>query len=99
VGTARGTSLPGPVYGRDVEEPDDRTLLANAAVRLALSVEELVEAIGADHDRASRRRALGVARRAEGLAAGIAAELAHADPTVYEGARSPRPTFEGSRPR
>ena len=47
--------------------------------------EQLVDTIGHDHDRASRRRALGVARRAESLAAGITAALAHADPTAYDG--------------
>ncbi len=36
------------MYGRGVDEPDDRTLLANAAVRLALTADELVMAIRRD---------------------------------------------------
>jgi hypothetical protein len=72
-----------------VDEPDDRALLVNGAVKLALTAEELVERVGRiDDDDHSRRRAIGAARRVERLAAALADELSRVDPATYNG-RSP----------
>lgn len=56
-------------YGDRVVEPDDRTLLANVGVRVALKAQELVDLLKRD-DHAARRRALGACPRIERVAEG-----------------------------
>ena len=56
-------------YGDRVVEPDDRTLLANVGVRVALKAQELVDLLKRD-DHAARRRARGACPRIERVAEG-----------------------------